>query len=205
MESAINLREIARAQMRGMIKDGLTGEYSYTKGRLPGIWRRLPVDVSINAVFGRLEEKQYVRMQQYLDDAMSFGALTGDCYDPDVNININININVLKKQENQERERINVEGVWVHEALWRLDKARLRDSDFESADSCGGFIGDDFEESGYSEDLKNAAITELARAVGAPRLLDAHSDPRQAAYVFMFTLQLMGLDVGGKLEDFRWP
>jgi hypothetical protein len=28
---------------------------------------------------------------------------------------------------------------------------------------------------------------------------------RERPAVFMFTLQLMGLDVGGRLEDFRWP
>ena len=201
----MNLRDIARAQMRGHVRNGLlTDGRSYTRGRLPRIWQRLPMDVAINAVFGRLEEQGYVRMHSYLDDeGMSFADLTGDCYDPDVNSNINASL--LKKQENQERERVNSEGVWVHETLWRLDKDRLRDSDFESTTSIGGFIGDDFDESGYSEDLKNEALDELARAVGAPTIRDAHPDPRQAAYVFMFTLQLMGLDVGGRLEDFRWP
>ena len=192
------LRDIARAQMRGHIKNGLlTDGRSYTKGRLPGIWQRLPTDVAINAVFGRLEEQGRVRMTQGADD-LSFADLAGDCYDPDVNSDINASL--LKKQENQERERIDVDGVWCHSSWWRTD----RDDGFEAADSCGGFIGDDFEGSGYSEDLKNEALDELARAVGAPLLQEAHPDPRQAAYVFMFTLQLMGLDVGGRLEDFRW-
>ena len=195
----MNLRDIARAQMRAQINNGLlTDGRSYTNGRLPRVWDRLPMDVAINAVFGRLEEQGYVQMREEPDD-LCFADLVGDCYDPDVNSDINASL--LKKQENQERERISVEGVWCQTSGWRTD----RDDDFELADSCGGFIGDDFDESGYSEDLKNAAITELALAVGAPRLREAHSDPRQAALVFLFTLQLMGLDVGGRLEDFRWP
>ena len=196
----MNLREAARARMQAMIRGGLICDgRSYCRDRLPAIWCHLPMDVATDVVFNRLETRGYVALARVPDHDSTFEDLVGDCYCPVANHNINPN--VLNKQERAERERILSEGVWGYEAFYCVDQQ----GPTNMTDSIWGFLGDDFWESGYGGDLKESALDALADAVGAPLLREAHEDPRQAAYVFMFTLQLMGLDVGGRLEDFRWP
>lgn len=51
-------------------------------------------------------------------------------------------------------ERIDREGHWILIGQWR----KSPDDAWESADNCGGFIGDDYIDSGYDSDIMRATI-----------------------------------------------
>lgn len=53
-----------------------------------------------------------------------------------------------------EYERANRDGVWI--AITEYVDAET--GEWMEADSCGGFIGDDWKDSGYDDDMKRAAL-----------------------------------------------
>jgi hypothetical protein len=84
---------------------------------------------------------------------MSFDDLLGDAYEPKHNPDIKPEI--LEKERAHQIDRINNDGVWyVLSEVWNGDE-------WEWCDSCGGFIGDDWENSGYDVDLMQSAIDRL--------------------------------------------
>lgn len=62
-----------------------------------------------------------------------------------------------KRFKKELADRIEREGHWILAAYCRVDESNR----WEMVDSVGGFIGDDFIDSGYDVDLKRAALKEL--------------------------------------------
>ena len=196
----MNLREQHTKVMREQLANRLAGDSSYSPGSLPGAWRHYESYVGLKAVFDRLDDAGYVYIDRRDDDLPAYEVF-GDCFDP--NVNSDINPNVLKKQHAEALDRVNCEGQWIMVAKAKKDDGNY--DGWEETDSIGGFVGDDFYGSGYEEQMYLSAMDYIADSVGAQRYEDCTGVVRERPAVFMFTLQLMGLDVGGRLEDFRWP
>jgi len=92
-----------------------------------------------------------VRLRCVPDECCDLAFLLGDTFNPAVNLDIDPV--VLKEEEQREIARIDREGVWgiVAEA-WNGEE-------WVHADSCWGFIGDDFKD--YFPDAMHAAIAAL--------------------------------------------
>ena len=94
----------------------------------------------------------HVRIVCYMDQGC-YDDLLGDSYDPRHNPEIKPEILANKRQ--LEIDRIDNDGVWGYVAeFWAGD-------DWEQIDSIWGFVGNDFETSGYAPDMMRAALDEL--------------------------------------------
>ena len=109
-----------------------------------------------------------LRILQIPDEHMSFDDLTGDTYNADVNPDVPKH--VMDKQRQAEIDRIDSEGVYGHRAEY------WDGSEWIETDSIWGFVGDDFQSSGYDGDLMSSAMEglrehhkELARELEATR------------------------------------
>jgi hypothetical protein len=82
------------------------------------------------------------------------------------------------RERNELRKRINSEGHWILVAYWRPN----HDADWEMADSVGGFIGDDYRDSGYDDDLRRDALDALQHHEELEAELEAARLERRATY-----------------------
>jgi hypothetical protein len=147
----------ARRLIRGNMKEALTGTYSYTKGRLPRVWEDMQRSTDIRWAYDHFRSLDLVRLEREPDD-QSFDDLHGDCYVREVNTDINPN--VLNKQRMEAEQRLEDEGQWVIIAQFNA----FNDDgtpEWHTADTIGGFVGEDFFGSGYEEDLRLAALDGL--------------------------------------------
>lgn len=99
--------------------------------------------------FEALQAEGKVRIEIFPSD-MAFEDLEGDTYNPQTNPDIPEA--QLAAERKAEIERVNQEGVWFISAQY------LTAQGWKTADSCGGFIGEDWEGSGYDVDMMHAAI-----------------------------------------------
>ena len=91
-----------------------------------------------------------IRLSIIYDDFWNMDDLKGDCYNPDVNHDINPN--VLKKQEKEFEDRVSSEGcTGLIAEYWD-------GTQWQEVYSCFGFVGDDWENSGYDDDAMQSAI-----------------------------------------------
>lgn len=96
-----------------------------------------------------------VRIRIAPDEICDFDELCGDSYNPIANPDIPASR--LARERQQELDRVNRDGVWgMIGEYWDGD-------DWQLVDSCWGFVGDDFKESGYAEDI----MAETLRAYDA--------------------------------------
>lgn len=103
----------------------------------------------IKAKFQAMEEHT-VRITSHPDDDSYYEDLEGDMFNPDVNTDINPSI--LEREQNEFRARVERDGVWSYSSeYWNGEE-------WEHADSISGFVGDDFNDSGYDTDLMQAAL-----------------------------------------------
>ncbi len=79
----------------------------------------------------------------------------GEMFDPKVNPDISPKR--LAREQKELHERIERDGVWILVSYFRTDP----EQEWIEVDSVGGFIGEDFEDSGYDVDLKSAAVEAL--------------------------------------------
>jgi hypothetical protein len=155
--------EHARHLMRGSMQEALTGQQTYTRGRLPQVWQHFQRSTEIRWAFDHFHKLGLVRLEREPDD-QSFDDLFGDCYVREVNTDINPN--VLAKQRKGAERRLELEGQWVICAQfntgWREPNTQVIWGDEWETDECiGGFVGEDFWGSGYEEDLRLAALDGL--------------------------------------------
>ena len=97
------------------------------------------------------EESQFVRLSIVPDDSgMSFEDLTGDTFNAEAHPDIPQER--MDRERKEEMDRINREGVYgVVGEYWNGEE-------WEHVDSCWGFVGDDWKESGYDVDIMSATI-----------------------------------------------
>ena len=99
-----------------------------------------------------------VRIVEIADIHVSMDDLKGDCYNPKV---CDINPNRLKREEREFEERVAREGVWGYRAeVWD-------GTDWIETDSIYGFVGNDFNESCYDDDLMESALDRLDEILAA--------------------------------------
>jgi hypothetical protein len=145
--------------MRDSMKDDLTSQNTYTRGRLPQVWQHFQRSAEIRWALDRFKEQRLVAIHENPDD-LSFDDLHGDTFD--VTIDHGINVNVVRKQRAEAMDRLEQEGQWAMEAVFR-DPG---EDGWHSADSIGGFVGEDFWGSGYEDDLRIAALEALFNHYG---------------------------------------
>jgi len=98
-----------------------------------------------------------LRIVEYPDYGLSFEDLTGDCFCPKANPDIKPEI--LERKSKEYAKKVQREGVWFYDAqIWNGDC-------WESVDSIGGFVGDDFIGSGHEDDLMESAIDALNKCI----------------------------------------
>jgi hypothetical protein len=94
-----------------------------------------------------------VRLRLVPDDCMSFDDLAGDTYTAE--LHPEIPRSVMDRERQAYIDKINAEGVWgVVGEYWN-------GLEWEHADSCFGFVGDDWRGSGYDQDIMSATLSAL--------------------------------------------
>lgn len=86
------------------------------------------------------------------DTDVSFDNLTGDCFNP--KYNLGISATNLKRQEKAFLDKVNNDGVWGIVGYAYVGKYGTR----KDIDSCWGFVGDDWRNSGYDLDIMQATL-----------------------------------------------
>ena len=98
------------------------------------------------------------------DSGYRWDDLVGDLFNP--RANPDIPAAKLEREQREYRERVDRLGVTRIEGRYRLDP----DSDkWELADLVGGFIGDDWRDSGYDADVRAETLSALRAALRARR------------------------------------
>ena len=97
-----------------------------------------------------------VRLQVLPDELSTFEDLAGDVYNPKVNDNIQLSR--LQREEKQFMERVNRDGVYG------LVGEYFDGEKWQHADSCWGFVGGDWRNSGTDTDIMDATL-DAAKAI----------------------------------------
>jgi len=106
-----------------------------------------------------------VRLRIVADDSIDLDNLFGDTFNPEVNSDIPASR--LERERQAEIDRVNRDGVWGVVGEF------FDGEEWQHADSCFGFIGDDWKDSGYDTDimastLEKAKNTRVCRACKRP-------------------------------------
>lgn len=101
-----------------------------------------------------------MRLQVEPDDSVDLDNLIGDAFDP--NVNQAIKPEKLKEQKQHEIDRINRDGVWGVISEYKCPAC----GSWKTADSCWGFIGDDYKDSGYDLDVMEETLNKLTTVCG---------------------------------------
>ena len=113
------------------------------------------------------DANENVRLHIVPDEVCSYEDLDGDTFNPIQNPDIKPEI--LAREEQREHDRIDRDGVWgVVGEYFDGEK-------WQHADSCFGFVGDDWENSGYEIDIMAATLESLktvhtCECCGRPKL-----------------------------------
>ena len=107
-------------------------------------------DAKIKVAFKAAEAEGLVRLDSEPDDLNPFDT---------------VDFSDLSERERKAAEKslqndIQRWGVWVLVGYWRT----LRDAKWESADSCGGFLGNDLDDNGYDVDIMLTTLDALHAA-----------------------------------------
>lgn len=130
-----------------------TGKVYHHKATAAAAWESAVHNAETMNLWHEYESAGLVRLNVIPDEYEELENLLGDTFDPDANPDINPR--KLEQQRKAEIERINRLGVYG------IQSEYMRDGEWITADSCWGFIGDDWKESGYDLDVMHAAILEI--------------------------------------------
>lgn len=148
--------QLALGRLRGNIKAALQGEHSFCGGRLPWVWCNLVREAEIETVYEWFAYEDLVDIKYEPDDCTSMDDLVGDMFDESHADTIPGGLRTLRQQRKDFELRVEMDGVWVMDAVFYKT-----DGTPETADSIGGFVGEDFWGSGYEEELMLAALAGL--------------------------------------------
>jgi len=106
-----------------------------------------------------------VRLRIVPDGTCSFEDLEGDCFDHEANPDVPASR--LQRDREEFIAKVNREGVWG------LIGEYFDGEQWQHADSCFGFVGDDWKNSGYDTDIMRATLdaardARLCRYCGRP-------------------------------------
>jgi hypothetical protein len=97
-----------------------------------------------------------VRLRIVADDCCDLENLLGDTYNPKVNTDIPESR--LERERQQEIDRINRDGVWG------VIGEYFDGEQWEHVDSCFGFVGQDWKDSGYDVDIMASTMDAARKA-----------------------------------------
>jgi len=149
-----------REMMKRNMAAALKGEFTCTKERLPWVWENAQRDVEQMSLFDYFEEDGLVRLESVPDDCMSVDDLFGDTFDDYHADTIPGGQRTLNAQKAEAYDRLQNEGAWVVESEYK------QDGFWHTADCIGGFVGDDFDGSGYEPQVCLAAVEQLFESRG---------------------------------------
>ena len=155
------VHDYVRTQIKTNMRCALRGEFSYMAGRLPTVWENFHREVEEVALFRYFEEAGLVRIESEPDD-ISTDDLFGDCFDEIHADSVPGGMRTIKAQEREALRRLEAECQWVIVA----ESLSADSPEWEMADTLGGFVGDDFEGSGYEPQVYMSAVLQLAEARG---------------------------------------
>jgi len=155
-----HVHQLVRKALRRNFKDALKGEFTYTKERLPWVWENVQREVEEMSLFYYFEGQELVRVEEEPDDGMSMEDLFGDTFDDCHADTIPGGQRALNAQKANAYDRVDQEGVWVVQSDYE------QDGDWHTADCIGGFVGDDFDGSGYEPQVCLAAVEQLFESRG---------------------------------------
>lgn len=192
-----SIMDAVRAEMREQLSMRLSGKYSFARESLQQAYTNAIDNIATERCFLLMEDAGLVMLARDPDDHLSMDDLFGDSFDPVVNSDMNPN--VLKKQREEAERRVELEGTWFMEASYRDPGG----DGWHSADSIGGFVGEDFWGSGYESDLWTSAMDGYADQFGAPHYKNCHPDPLERGPVFLAALRMCGapLDIDPYMES----
>lgn len=107
--------------------------------------------VKVNTIWNAHAESD-VRLQIEPDDSADIDFLMGDSFDPEVNPEINPS--KLSKEKEAFINRLDRDGVWGIVGQYKCKAC----GHWLTADSVWGFVGDDWQESGYDLDVKASTL-----------------------------------------------
>jgi hypothetical protein len=114
-------------------------------------------------------KRSQVRLRIVPDETCSLEDLGGDCFNP--RVNPNVPTSRLERDRKEFIEKVNTEGVCGIVGEF-FDGER-----WQHADSCFGFIGEDWKHSGYDTDIMQATLNaaqevRVCRCCGRPLITD---------------------------------
>jgi hypothetical protein len=101
-------------------------------------------------------ERGNVRLRLVPDELCSLEDLEGDCFNPKANPDIPVAR--LEHDRKEFRARVNREGVWG------IIGEYFDGEQWQHADSCFGFVADDWKNSGYDTDIMRVTLDEAKNA-----------------------------------------
>ncbi|MEN6534494.1 MAG: hypothetical protein ABFD89_12575 [Bryobacteraceae bacterium] len=120
-------------------------------------------EARIREAWEKAEDAGLVRLRVEPDESTDLDNLLGDVFNPEANPDIDPKR--LEQEKQHEIDRINRDGVWgvIGEYKAAVCPACGRGGNWEHADSCWGFIGNDWEGSGYDLDIMEETLAQLAQ------------------------------------------
>lgn len=183
-----DFRQRWRTRMRAAMKDHVALGRHYSLGSLPWAAQQELHDCGVELVWDALARLGWVRISRGEDSDACEHDLLGDCYAPDCNPGVNPN--VLAKQRKAAMQKMSEEGVWIYGA-W----VRIPDEPPTIVDSIGGFIGEEFWESGYAPGLMRSAIDEVAEHHAMPTWGECTPDLRHRPFTMLTCFLLAGIPI----------
>ena len=110
--------------------------------------------------FKTMEHQGLVRLRIVADEDVCMEDLKGDCYDP--RVNSDVPRAKLEREEREFEQRVSDLGVWG------VIGEYFDGEDWQRADSCFGFVGDDWKDSGYDADIMRATMDEAHKVERCP-------------------------------------
>lgn len=136
----------------------MTLEQYYREYRSKGCLARWAILSARTRVEWDKHEGEDVKLDIEPDDTWDMDNLKGDCFDPRW-IN-HITPERLKQEEKAFEQRVYDEGVWG-----MVGRAKCKCcGEWHVADSVWGFVGDDWENSGYDIDIMRETLAEIEEA-----------------------------------------
>lgn len=157
----INLPSIRRAALKALKSNKWASGYRTGTPPLVAAFECRLREISTRSQWEALEDAGLVRLDIVPDYDIDLDNILGTCYDIDSVGRFDGGKRRLDKQREMEIDRINREGVWGV-----VGQYRLYDNDqWENANSCSGFVGSEWKDSGCDMDIMAETVEALRDAL----------------------------------------
>lgn len=143
LQLLMKMDSFARAYARERAT-GTRASIAFHNVRVRDAWRKAEWDEVSEPEFGE------VRLRVVPDDCVDVDDLFGDTFNPKVNPEIPLAR--LERERKAEIDRVNRDGVWG------IIGEYFDGESWQHADSCFGFIGEDWKDSGYDVDIMSQTL-----------------------------------------------